>query len=74
MIEFELTSICFVNLKIDLRKSFANDGIPLETNMLLALYGLEIQRSRRNTLLYICLFQTRGPYKKNKLNYNYIKL
>ena len=24
-------------------------------------------------VLYICLFQTRGPYKKNKLNYNYIK-
>ena len=25
------------------------------------------------TVLYICLFQTRGPYKNNKLNYNYIK-
>ena len=27
-----------------------------------------------NVCMYICLFQIRGPYKKKKLNYNYIKL
>ena len=52
MIEFELSSIWFLNLYTDLRKSSAKEGIPLETNMLLALYGLEIQRSRQSTLLY----------------------
>ena len=56
MIEFELSSILFVNLCIDLSKSLAKEEIPLETNMLLALYGLEIQRRRRSTLLYISLW------------------
>ena len=49
--EFELSSIRFVNLYIDLRKDSAKEGIPLETNMLLALYGPEIERRQRSTLL-----------------------
>ena len=52
MIEFELSSIRFANLyNIALRKCSAKEGIPLETYMLLTLYGLEIQRRRRSTLL-----------------------
>ena len=54
MIEFKLSSIRFLNLYINLRKCSAKEGIPLETNMLLALYGLEIQRRRRSTLLEQC--------------------
>ena len=51
IIELELLSILFVNLYTYFRRSSANVGIPLDTNILLALYGLEMQRKRRKTLL-----------------------
>ena len=51
IIELELLSILFENLYTDFRRSSANVGILLDTNILLALYGLEMQRRRRKTLL-----------------------
>ena len=44
IIHFELCSIRCANLYIDVRSSSANVGIPLERNILLALYGLQIPR------------------------------
>ena len=49
--QFELCSTRCANLSIDVRSSSANVGIPLETNILLALYGLQIPRRRRSTPL-----------------------
>ena len=40
IIELELLSILFENLYTDFRRSSANVGILLDTNILLALYGL----------------------------------
>ena len=39
IIQFELCSIRCANIKRNVRSSSANIGIPLETNILLALYG-----------------------------------
>ena len=51
ILELELLSILFENLYTDFRRNSANVGILLDTNILLALYGLEMQRRRRKTLL-----------------------
>ena len=53
IIELELLSILFENLHVytDFRRSSANVGTLLDTNILLAPYGLEMQRRRRKTLL-----------------------
>ena len=44
IIRFELCSIRCANLYIDVRSSSANVRIPWETNIILALYGLQIPR------------------------------
>ena len=50
IIELERLSILFENLYTDFRRSSANVGIPLDANILLALYGLEMQRRRLTTI------------------------
>ena len=56
IIELELLSILFENLYTDFHRSSANVGILLDIwymvyEILLALYGLEMQKRRRKTLL-----------------------
>ena len=53
IIELELLSILFENLYTEFRRGSANVGILIDTNILLALYGLEMQGRRRKTLLYL---------------------
>ena len=44
IVELELLSILFENLYTDFRRSSVNVGIPHDTNIFLALYGLERQK------------------------------
>ena len=48
--EFELLSILFGNLYTDFRRSSANVGILFDTNILLALCGLDMRKRQRKTL------------------------
>ena len=51
LIAFVLHSILLAKLYTDLRSNSSNVRIPRDTNIWLALYGNEIQRSLRKTVL-----------------------
>ena len=51
IIAFVLRSIPLAKLYTDLRSNLSNGRIPRDTNISLALYGNDIQRSLRKTVL-----------------------